>query len=79
VYCYLVLGRRAEAIAELARATDAGWLGFYQEAFEQDPLLSELLDEPGVQRLKSEIDRKLARQKDSVYATLRANGLINAI
>lgn len=78
VLCLVALGEREAAIAELRRAKDAGYLGYYEDELEELPLFQVIVSDPRVQAIKAEIDSELAEQRPAVYRALAQQGLVTS-
>jgi TolB-like protein len=74
VICHIALGDRERAIQELRKAKDAGYLGYYQDQLEDMPLFREIISDPRVQQIRSEIDLALDAQRGPVYEALARQG-----
>ena len=78
-YCYLVLNQLNKAIDNFVAAADAGWLGYYQNDVDKDPLFQSLIKDPRIISVRQQMDIKLDALRPALRKALQEQGIATSI
>lgn len=78
-YCYMVLGEHERAITDIEAAYEEGWLGFYQNDVDKDPIFETIANDPRIVTVQNKVRVALDQQRTEVFKELLNQGILTSI